>query len=906
MNIKKMWKEILLTAAVLGLFLLIVVQSILSAILCNSLEKELTKVTGCRTTIERCKVSLFPSLTLQVEKLVMTNPEGTWQESNVLSLGKCKAQIALLPLLSGRVHVTSFRLSESAIHYEVDKTGHSNVAQIITNSQSTQQKKEHKESSFSLSLSDFWIEGVNLSYVNKATGESYQCKDLRQLLVLTYDSKSGALTTRGKLSLSELHIKRTGQPTLLKGLTLALKHNVNANIREKRYTINKLSSSINDIALSMSGDISDTLLNLQITTDTLELDHLLKQIPQNLSPELPNLRAGGILALDVNAKGSLQQPKIQGNLTMERGLLRHNNLPDSLHRVTARATFTENSLSITEMSLRIGDDPIVIGGSVHDFSNPYIDASLKANLSMANVKRAIKLPSTHSVDGKITGEIIAKGRYNPVVPTALAVSGNIGFQHFTLQTPEIAHPIRLHGAITITPERINQNLSILLGKSDATCRGTVSHWQSMLFSKESMNTPRPTLSFTVHSNSLYLDSLLVQKGKQTRGKNTKGKSAQNRNRSGEVRKILPKPLPPIDLLLTLSADTLRHEGITVDNLKSKVSLKNSILNLSLDCDLFGGHIYSRQTLNGKSEKVTLTSTLNIADIDANRIISHYNDRLVRTKKLFLLIRGFDDHLYGKMSLRTKFQSQGVTNEDLQTNIRGSLTGSLTGGYIVGGSLTKALDKKTGRFFTLDNLHFQNLQTTIRIKNEQLFFDTLNIHSRRLGDWHIFGSVGFDASLQVGLENRLPLNISQKISGVSDKVKGSVTGEIKKKIKGPWGTVAASLVDKQGIQSDDKGRVTIALGISGTVTDPSLSKLRFKKAQKSDKAGIPNSQSSEQQLKGERRKKQKEQEKKARKKLEKEAERRLKRKLTRKEKRALKERSKKMQKKLPKNLKKVFQ
>lgn len=897
MNIKKAWKTVALVVGVSALLLLIIIQAILSGVLNSKLEDELTKQTGCKTTIGTCRVSLLPSLKVHIAGLTMENPQGEWLHDTLLSIGECKAKVSLLPLLTGKVKVRSFLLKESFLNYEVSPKGTSNIEQIVANNAEVE-KKEKKESNLQLSLSDFWIEDVSLFYDNRETGERYACRDLRQLLSLTFNAKTGELETRGRLSLSNLYVKSAGQPTLLDGVTLSLEHDLQANIKENSYTITRVSAALNDIALTLKGTVADTTLDLHLSTETIKLADVLKQIPKNLSPELAKLSAGGTFKLDVTAKGKVTKPQIKGKLDIAQGMLKHSDLTDSIHAITAKTSFTENSLTIADLGLKIGNDPIHIKGTFTDFANPYIDATIKANLAMASLKGAWKIPEGYALTGRIISDIAAKGRYNPTKPTDLSVSGGVQFQQFSFLTPEVAKSIKVNGAISISPEVIHQNLAVKLGSSDATFNGSVRHWQKFITMKRMGKGPRPVITLTMHSKSLNLDSLLVKKEKEiTKTEESETTTAEPAEK-GAVKKILPEPLPPLNFSLNFSADTLIHEGLSIRGIKSNASLKNDIIKLSLDCDLFGGHIYSRQLLNAQRETLKLSSTLNITNIDANKLVSHYNDQLVKTKKLFLMIRGFDNYIYGQMSLRTNFKSHGVTNEDLQSNIEGQLTGTLTRGYFMGGSLTKALDARLSKFYSIDEVHFKTLETSLRIKDEKVFFDTLTMDAKRLGEWKAYGSVGFDASLDFNLENRLPLKVSQKITGVTDKIKSSATSKIKEKIDGPLGSLAAAVVDKQGIPTDDEGRVTVTLGIKGEASDPSVSTVGFKKVERTTPKEKPVVTQNKEKLKRELLKERKKLEKKAQKELIKQLEKKRGKKLSRKEKKALK-------KKLPKDIKKLF-
>lgn len=865
MKKRGLWKIVAATLLILIVVTVGIVQMVLSGKLNGIIVSELEKETGSSVTLSKCKVSLFPSAGIHIEGLEISSPQGDWDKGPIIKLGKVKAKVATLPLLSGSVNIRSFLIEDSELLYEINEAGVSNIETILA----TKKEKEVEEKSpqkeekhWKVLLKNYTIKDLKLRYIDHNKGERYELNSINQKLALSLDTKTGIFSTTGILSISDIVIKMADQPTLLNGVTFALDHDVSGNLNEKAYTITNLATSFNNIALTLKGEIVDTSMDITVNTKKINFSDILKEVPSSLSPELSKLSCGGTIQLNVTAKGALSKPSINGNFDIDNGLIKYSDLPESINSIFAKAHFTENSIDISRLALNVGKDPVSLKAKVKNFSKPDIDASVQASVNLDNLKKSIKLPEGHKVSGKIISDFTAKGVYSPTNPTSLAVSGGVQFKEFSFITPEVAQTIKMNGTVDLTPQSIVQKMELVLGESDLTYKGSIKNWQTMVFTARDTKGPKPVMNFSISSNLLNIDKLLPKnESKKSTAQSTPATTQKNSDEA-VIKPILTEALPDLNVTFSVNAKKVIYDDISLQNLSSKTTLYNDKAKFSLNFNLFGGRVTSNQTLNAKDLKnLHFSSTFNILNIDANKILSHYNNKLVDTKPLFVTVKKLDNGIHGTMSLKTSFHTNGHTNADFQENIDGSISASLTKGYFVGGTITKSLNEKMSKFLTFDDVHYRTLETSLRIKDERVHIDTLKIDSRLSGEWKAYGSVGFDATLDMKLEDRLPLKISQKLTGATDKVKSEVTKGIQKKLGGALGDFASGVVEKQGIPTDAEGRVSVLLGLTGTTTKPKVKALGFKKG-----SGTSSSKPSE-DLKNELKKKAKEELDKAKKELE---------------------------------------
>ena len=134
--------------------------------------------TGRDLTIDgKVSVSAFPSLSVQVNSVALSNPPG-FQGKDLVRLGALDVRLKLLPILSGKVEVDSFVLVDPVITLEVDRQGRANWVFDTAKPAAKAEAKpaESKASSgggaplSDISLGQVRIDNGKLSYIDAKAG----------------------------------------------------------------------------------------------------------------------------------------------------------------------------------------------------------------------------------------------------------------------------------------------------------------------------------------------------------------------------------------------------------------------------------------------------------------------------------------------------------------------------------------------------------------------------------------------------------------------------------------------------------------------------------------------------------------------------------------------------------------
>jgi AsmA protein len=134
---------------------------------------QVKSATGRDLTIDgKVSVSAFPSLSVQVSNVALSNPPG-FQGKDMVRLGALDVRLKLLPILSGKVEVDSFVLIDPIISLETDRHGKANWV-FDTTPPAKQEAKQSGGGGGSglkdLSLGQVRITNGKLTYVDGKAG----------------------------------------------------------------------------------------------------------------------------------------------------------------------------------------------------------------------------------------------------------------------------------------------------------------------------------------------------------------------------------------------------------------------------------------------------------------------------------------------------------------------------------------------------------------------------------------------------------------------------------------------------------------------------------------------------------------------------------------------------------------
>lgn len=195
--------------------------------------------------------------------------------------------------------------------------------------------------------------------------------------------------------------------------------------------------------LQIRGDIFNYIngkpdLNIHIFTPGINLSQVNLIVPPKVKSQIDKLRISGTLVSKVNVIGNIQNPVIDGELSIPRA----SGMNIGINNLKVEFNFHNKNLKIPFMRVSL------FGGNINgnmkiDLSNsnrPYFDG--KVNISQLSLKRIIndlkiKIPYEYKPSGNINSNILVKG-----TPKNPSISGNINASMISFPNSSKISPIK--------------------------------------------------------------------------------------------------------------------------------------------------------------------------------------------------------------------------------------------------------------------------------------------------------------------------------------------------------------------------------------------------------------------------------------------------------------------------------
>ena len=512
---------------------------------------------------------------------------------------------------------------------------------------------------------------------------------------------------------------------------------IHLTVNDSLYTIRSGQLQIDRISADMDGRFTilseaGVELDLYASARDLEIHEVLDLLPSEMSSPLKGIRGSGQLQLYTRITGrasSTRNPKVEADFRTSNANLSWDRFPFSLRSLNLAGTYSNGgafspvttSIRIQELSAQIGKDQVSGRGSVNNFYDPDFSIELAGDIHPEQWIRWYDSIPLSKADGRLISDLQISGSYNRNQPRgerflALNIGGSLELEEVGFLISGTSIPFSgINGSLIIDNDFWEPSFSGMYGDNDFSVSGSGLHLLSFLLKKDS------ELIASVRFNSGKFDLQEVLDALPGSGK--------------RVRREIRFP-ENLDLRLEFSIDELFKERFHAENVRG-IALYES--------PAFSVDSMVMQTMEG-----TLRGGFALAQDGAGMITSSVNARMynLNIRELF---HAFDN-----------FGQQQVTHEHLRGTVSGSslfsadfephfsiLTPSIISEnelVIRNGELNDFTPLMAlSRFIAVDELqqvHFETLENTILIRENQVVIPVMQIQSNAL-NLSASGTHGFD-------------------------------------------------------------------------------------------------------------------------------------------------------------------
>lgn len=508
-----MKKLLRITLIVMGslLGLMIVLPVIFKGRIEEEVKKRINQEVEATVEWARFSASLFrgfPTLSANLHQLSVS-AKGPSKHDTIATLDRFELRMNPFGILRREIDIHSILLFGPEFRGEIFENGeasweifpgdHTDEMEIEAGAESTEGSAiEESGRSMTLSLKKLVISEGSIRYLDRINGSDIEIEQLD--LVLRGDF--AAEQTRASLSieLNGLDVLQSGI-RYIKGGSLAVELDADANMNEKRITLRKNELWLNGMLIEMQGEFSlqeeaAIDMDLQFQTRETSFQTLLSLIPVIYMNEYESVTAEGTFTLAGNVTGILKDtllPDVNLALQVTDGYFSYPDLPRDVSDVQIDLNIDfrgqerdASTLELERLYMQLGGDPFELQLLVdHPFSDMHLTGKALGTIDFSNIGDIVPLEDIR-MEGKLVTDLLWDTRMSDIEEERfeeVELNGNLKVSGFGLEHSDLPVPVRLHRMeMMFTPRLVElQSLEMELGSSDLQMKGQLYNFIPYLF-----------------------------------------------------------------------------------------------------------------------------------------------------------------------------------------------------------------------------------------------------------------------------------------------------------------------------------------------------------------------------------------------------------------------------------------
>ena len=430
----------------------------------------------------------FPNLTLRLDDLSIAGKRlfagdtlaRIHQLGVVLDLGSVLRNYRA----GDAIIVRSIELERPVIALKVLEDGSANW-DITKKTAPTTQKAP---SPFKVSLRKLDISNATISLDDRKSRLFASLAGYRQSLSGDFATDLFTLATRAHGD--SVTVRFAGIP-YLNHVALDVAADVNADMRNKKFTLAKNEIRLNDLRLALTGSAAmrgdNVALDLSFNTPRTDFRHILSLVPAIYMRDFQKLKTAGVLTLSGQVKGDYGDkafPSFSVNANVANGAFQYPDLPLPARDIALDLKLRNPGGDVDSTMVRLDRFHAAIGGQPIDgalvlrtpISDPDVDLRLTGKLDLANLRKTVKLASVKELTGKIDADVAVRTRMSYVDRKQydrIEARGNLGVRDLTLKSADLPRDVAVKEAsLQISPQRADlRSFSAQIGSSDVQLSG---------------------------------------------------------------------------------------------------------------------------------------------------------------------------------------------------------------------------------------------------------------------------------------------------------------------------------------------------------------------------------------------------------------------------------------------------
>ncbi len=546
-------------------------------------------------------LSSFPHISARLEGLKVTGTDKNFQGVVLAEMESFEANLNFWSVVGGdKMEIEGIVLNKPKFDVRVLKDGTANYNIVKPDSVKTPEEKS-EPSNFKLTMQKYEINEASIRYDDQSMDLFADIQNLTHVGKgdLTADIIDFETTT----TMDAFTYEMDGM-SYLKKVKTNFVVNLLMEFTEKtsKFTLKENTFELNALKFSLNGfyEMLEHKDNMDLTLAAKEatFKDFLSLIPSFYQSGYEGMLTQGTLAMHAKVKGIMDDKNMPGwdaGIQVKNASIQYAGLPQSIKNIAidASSSFSGGS-NLDQMKLDVSKFHADFAGNVLDMTirlrnpmtDPAIAAKIKANINLATLGKVMPMADGESYQGKLLADIALNGNMSTIEQERYEdfdAKGMVELKDILYTSKDLPAAVKVAGMkLLFTPQNLRlENLQAKMGTSDFAMDGTIDNYLAYVFRNELLKG-----NFNFSSTTLDLDALMGTSATPATTEN------ETTNKAPETASTEPFLIPDnLDVLLSMDVKKMLYNGITIQNTKGSVGMKNEIATLDhLTMEVLGGKV----------------------------------------------------------------------------------------------------------------------------------------------------------------------------------------------------------------------------------------------------------------------------------------------------------------------------
>lgn len=636
----------------------------------------------------------------------------------------------------------------------------------------------------SLSLQRLTVDNGLVTFTDRQAGLAAVLAGLNHSL--SGDLASDQVTIETSTRIDTLSVRFAGVP-YLNQVRVELDADIDANMGEGRFTFGDDHIRINDLMLAFGGTVQtgeeNTTLDISFAAPTTDFAHILSLIPAIYQRDFRQIQTSGTMSVEGSIRGDYGPstfPSLAIDARVDNGTFRYPDLPLPARDISLALGITNPGgdvdstvVNLERFHMLLGDRPVDATFAMRTpVSDPDVALSVTGSVDLADVGRTVKLEGVQELSGVVDADFAMRTRMSWVdqaLYDRIAASGSLGVRDIAMLMEDLPHPITVDSALLrFTPQHAElARFTGRVGNSDLSATGSLDNLLGFVLRDEEIRGRANVISRHFDLNEW---------------------------KSEEENEVIPVPRN-VDFAMQVVADSISYGTLGLTNARGAVHVKDERVTIEgFRMNILGG------TASASGFYETTNPALPVFDmnvtVDSLDIPSAFAS-FVTVQALAPVAR------YATGVFSAQMDMSGALGQDMSPVLQ-ALTGDgtfSTGRLIIQDFPALARVADALSLDAIRNPTMQALRSSFAISEGRLHVRPFEVEIGEMS-MSVVGSNGLDQSLDYNLGIAVPTRLLG--SAASDAI-----GRL------------ASAAGRVGLDLGAAEVVSIGVGVTGTVTSPSV-------------------------------------------------------------------------------------